>query len=265
MTTSAVGGHGLGRGGDPDERLSLRVRELIRYEFRVPSRWLPALAFNSAFVVVMWIWMQPETAFDHRAVVLLPLAFASWVFAGAFLTNLFGDAPDRWRLSLHDGKAIRSEITARNLAFWILVAPACAVMCLIIAPAEHEFMLGFAVLLLVLFVPLGYLGTTSLLAPLVPYHRLSVRDRIRRRDTWPRYGLAMFLPFLLTIPAAFLADLPVEIAMMMFGMDDTAMVVAAILTVPWAVFMWQGLIYVSCVIAERRQVELGEFLADPTR
>ncbi len=263
MSASATDSQAVDDLDRPYEQLWTRVKVLLRHEFSAPQYWLPGLVFNALVVVAVWILIDPSIAHEHTALIFFPLAFASWVFADVFVTNLFGNAPDRWRNSLDDGKAIRAEMTARNLAFWILVSPICIALCIAIVPSQHDLVLGAAVFLMVLFVPFGYFGMACLVAPLLPYHPLSVKERLTQPGTWVRFGLALLMPFLLTFPAAVVADLPVEVGIYFFGTKSSHMLIFAILTVPWALFLWQALIGASAWLTGKRRDHIRKFLTTP--
>ena len=58
-------------------------------------------------------------------------------------------------------------------------------------------MISLAVAVAVLFLPFPYLGLAAIVAPLLPFHPMPMRERFRRRDTWLRYGIAVALAYLL--------------------------------------------------------------------
>lgn len=126
-------------------------------------------------------------------------------------------------------------------------------------------MLSIAVVVAVLTLPFAYLGVCSLVAPLLPFHKMPWRERLKRRDTWLRYGVGLVIPYVLTTPAALITLTPAVLIIRFVGQDPSHFLIAAILTTPWSFFLWRLLLRGTNKITAKRHNWLAVFLADPSR
>lgn len=157
-------------------------------------------------------------------------------------------------------------MTVQNLSLWVIISPACMLLSLALLPSGGDVTVSLAVAVAVLVLPFPYMGLAAIVAPLLPFHPMPIRQRLGRRDTWLRYGFAIALAyFLLTAPAALFALGPALLVVTIIGQEPVHFLLAAILMVPWCFFLWRAGLYIAGLIAIRRQAWLKEFLADPTR
>ncbi|HAM22714.1 MAG TPA: hypothetical protein DCQ04_10650 [Actinobacteria bacterium] len=234
--------------------------------FTPPFEVVSSVLVNVAIVLGVWFLINPDLVLRHTALIFLPVAIASWSFSDVPATNLIGGKADHARDRLHDADLIRRVMTVQNLALWVLIAPACMLLALALTPSGDDATISIAVAIAVLFLPFPYLGLAAIVAPLLPFHPMPMRERLRRRDTWLRYGIAVALAYLLlTTPAAIISLGPAMLVLTFVGQDSIHYLLAAILMTPWCIFLWQCGLRIAARIAIRRQTWLAEFLADPTR
>lgn len=251
---------------DPHGSLVSQVRAELRFMFTPPFEVVSSVLVNVAIVLGVWFLINPDLVLRHTALIFLPVAIASWSFSDVPATNLIGGKADHARDRLHDADLIRRVMTVQNLALWVLIAPACMLLALALTPSGDDATISIAVAIAVLFLPFPYLGLAAIVAPLLPFHPMPMRERLRRRDTWLRYGIAVALAYLLlTTPAAIISLGPAMLVLTFVGQDSIHYLLAAILMTPWCIFLGQCGLRIAARIAIRRQTWLAEFLADPTR
>ncbi len=251
---------------DPHGSLAHQVRAELKVMFSPPFEVVSSVLVNVAIVLGVWFFINPDLVLRHTALIFLPVAIASWSFSDVPATNLIAGKADHARDRLHDTHLIRRIMTVQNLALWVVIAPACALLAVALMPSGGEAMISLAVAVAVLFLPFPYLGLAAIVAPLLPFHPMPMRERFRRRDTWLRYGIAVALAYLLlTTPAAIISLGPAILILTFVGQDSIHYLLAAVLMTPWCIFLWQCGLRIAASIAIRRKAWLEEFLADPTR
>lgn len=234
--------------------------------FRPPFEVVSSVLVNAAIVVGIWFFINPSIVLRHTAIIFLPVAIGSWALSDVPATNLIAGKATHTRDCLHDATLIRRVMTVQNLALWVLISPACMLLSLALLPSGGNPTVSAAVAIAVLFLPFPYMGLAAIVAPLLPFHPMPARQRLRRRDTWLRFGAAILLAyFLLTGPAALLALGPAVLLLTLVGQEPQHFALAAFLMIPWCLLLWRGGLWVAARIAMRRRGWLEEFLGDPTR
>lgn len=249
-----------------DESLARQVRSELRVMFRPPFEVVSSVLVNAAVVCGIWFFINPSIVLRHTALVFLPIAIGSWALSDVPATNLIAGKAGQARDRLHDARLIRRVMTVQNICLWVIISPACMLLSLALLPSGGEATVSLAVAIAVLVLPFPYMGLAAIVAPLLPFHPMPIRQRLRRRDTWLRYGLAILLAyFLLTAPAALFALGPALLIVTLVGQEPQHFALAAALMIPWCFFLWRVGLYIAARIAIRRQAWLKEFLADPSR
>lgn|GEM_PF-3429650 len=249
-----------------DEKYSTLVKAEFRSYFIPPFEVPSVVVINVGLALGAWFFISPSVVIRYTSLIFLPVALAAWAFADVPSTNLLG---------VHAGSAVKyidkrrllsRMITVKNIALWLLITPGCVILSIALWPSQHNPLLSLAITIAVQSLPFAYLGLAAIMAPLLPFHPLPWRERLRRRDTWIRYGLAIGIAyFALTGPAAFLALGPALLIMQFVGKEPSHLFIASILVIPWALFIWRMGIRISTKIAMRRKDWLEEFLSDPSR
>jgi hypothetical protein len=117
----------------------------------------------------------------------------------------------------------------------------------------------------VLALPMGYFGAASIVAPLLPYHPMKLRERRHRRDTWKRWTIAVISPYMLIAPASLVLLAPGFLVFYLMGRDEPAPILAVLLITAWTWIFRRLMINWTLALTARRLPALREFLADPTR
>lgn len=241
------------------------VRVQLRQHVRPPFELLQIVVFNMALVVFCWFVLGPDTISRLSGLIFLPAVMASWAFADVPATNLYGSDPAATLAVLDDEAGLRRLILVRNVTLWLIVSPAVALLALVLAWDLDQMQVGILVFALVLGLPLGFLAGTAIMAPLLPYHQLSVRERLARRDTWLRWGVCVVLPYFLITPAALLLLAPGYLIYHALGETTAAAVLALVVITAWTwTFRRLALDLTLRLTAERRE-SLRAFLSEPAR
>lgn len=249
-----------------DRSLWWQLRQELHSVFRPPFEVIGIVLVNVALVLGMWFLLGPDTVARYSSLIFLPVATTSWAYADVPATNLFGSHSGQVLSFIDDPAKIKRVITVQNIALWLVVSPAMMLFSLALIPSQDEPMMSVAVGIAVLLVPFAYLGLASIMAPLLPFHPLPWRERLARRDTWLRYGLALGIAyFALTGPAIILAGIPALILLHFFGGEPEIYLIGALVSIPWSFVLWRLGLAIAVRVTMRRRQWLEAFLADPAR
>lgn len=251
---------------DLDSGLLGQVRAELRGYFRPPFDVPTIVVINISLALGIWFFINPGDVIRFTSLAFLPIGLVAWAFADVPSTNLFGATAPYAVQHMDEPAKLRRMMTVKNLALWVLVSPACFLLSLALMPGIGTPLLSLAVGVAVMALPFAYLGLAAVIAPLLPFHPMPWRERLHRRDTWLRYGLAVAIAyFALTGPAALLALAPAFLVLAFVGQEPVHLLLGAILITPWTFFLWRLGIHYGVKIALRRRTWLEEFLGDPSR
>lgn len=242
------------------------VRAELRLAFKPPFDVISVVLINMSLALGAWFLINPDVVLNYTSLIFLPIALASWAYSDVPATNLFGVRAEQIVEVLEQPERVRRIMTVENLSLWILVSPLCLLLAIGLLPSQHEPVMSMAIAVAVMCLPFTYLGLAAIVAPLLPFHPLPWRERVRRRDTWPRYGLAVGIAYFgITWPASLVSFTPVIIIVGFVGTTPTHYFAAAVLATPWCLLTWRLGLLLSSRITKHRANFLSEFLADPTR
>lgn len=241
------------------------LKTALRAQFRWPFDDLQVIAFNAVLVIGGWFLLSPSLVFRFTSLIFLPAAIASWTFADVPATNLYGANPQLALQRIDSPVALRRLFSVGNVVLWILISPICFVLAWALAPSQGQWVLSASIAVAVMCMPFAYLGLCALVAPLLPFHRMPIKERLHRRDTWLRWGVGLVIPYVLTAPAALIALSPFILVYNLLGQQQEHFLLAAILMTPWCFLLWRVGLHVATRLTERRHDWLVAFLADPSR
>lgn len=238
----------------------------LRETFRPPFEILQVIFFNVSLVLAGWFLLGPDTITAERfaSLVFLPAVLASWAFSDVPATNLYASQPQRALGALGHPDRLRNLIFARNLTLWCLIAPAGAILSWILALDDNDVPTTIIVAAIVLILPFGFLGITSIVAPLLPYHPMSIKERRKKKNTWIRWGVAVIIPFILTMPSAFLLLLPAIGLVELMGRSSTSVGLALLVTIVWTYIVRKIAVGITLRLTAQREERLRAFLSDPS-
>ena len=252
---------------DPDDWSVLGGLSYELYStLRPPFELLQVVFFNMALVLAGWFLLGPDSITSERfaSIVFLPAILASWAFSDVPATNLYGSQPDRALKALGHPTRLHNLILGRDLALWTLIAPAGAILSLLLALKDNETTTTLLVTAFVLIMPLGYLGIAAIAAPLLPYHSVPMKQRLQLRKTWLRWGFAVILPFLLSTPVAVLLLAPALALVEVFGKEPWVFLVAGVVVLGWTALVRRLAVRYTVRLTFRREDKLRAYLSDPT-
>lgn len=250
----------------PDESLWSMLKEELGSYFKPPFEVISIVLINVALALGAWFLINPDVVMKYTALIFLPIALASWAYADVPATNLLGSHAEQVIPILDQGKRLRRIMTVQNLALWILVSPAGLVLSLALAPSQNEPIVSLAIGVATMVLPFVYLGLAAIMAPLLPFHPMPWKERLARKDTWVRYGLALSIAYFgLTWPASVIALAPSSLVFGLAGDGPEHYLISAVLITPWCLFIWRMGLFISSRITARHHGRLTAFLADPSR
>ena len=243
-----------------------QVRAELRIVFSPPFDVLSVVVINVGLALGAWFLINPDIVLNYTALVFLPIALASWALSDVPATNLFGGRSEQILEHFDEPAELRRIMTVENIVLWLLVAPGSMLLSLALMPSQHEPLISIAISIAALCIPFAYLGLAAIMAPLLPFHPMPWRQRLQRRDTWPRWAVAIGVAYFgLTWPAGVLAVGPAAFILNYVGQEPIHYLIAAIVITPWCLLIWRTGLRISTRIAEWRRPWLEQFLADPNR
>ncbi|HEX4016398.1 MAG TPA: hypothetical protein VHX15_06630 [Frankiaceae bacterium] len=170
--------------------------------FRPPAEIPLILAANAALMCGGW-FLLPDSLrdwlFSIHGALAFPIVLESWMLADVPSTNVLGGDAAGALAALGDGRAFQRFLYAKSLALWLLSAPICAAVAIVIGTSQHHHFDMFAICAVILAMPLGVLGISAWVGILFPYHPRSLRWRWAQRCHSPgsfvRWVLLVLTPY----------------------------------------------------------------------
>lgn len=196
---------------EPSVQLTTEERGGLRAA--IAAQWHEAWhwPFEAPLVVVLnaglflgAVYLVPPDVRDWLVTLHGPLTFAmllqSWMVADVPATNVIGSSPALALAALDDPDpdAISDYLLAKIWLMWLLTAPVCAVIALVIGVRHAELVPALGVATALLVVPFPTLAVASWLGVVMPYRQRSLAWRWARRRDWragPRWLVLVFLPW----------------------------------------------------------------------
>ncbi len=243
--------------------------------WRNPADTLTTVAFNAVLMIGAWFLLPRNWLFEWTGPSGFALALAGWMYADVTATNVL--APDREKVlaSLDDRAALRRILGAKAVALWMLIAPLCATIAIVVGFVERDWMFTAVVIVAVALCPFGPLAGSSLVGVFFPYHQRSLRWRWEQRARWRTVVVRWLI--LLVLPYGVFPALSVAVAVAPVALwrsvrpadaptriDTAAFALCVVLAVVISALMW--------VVARRiavsriqRHAPLAEYLRDCDR
>ncbi len=164
----------------------------------------PLVVALNAGLFLCAVYLVPLEFRDWLVTLHGPLTFAmllqSWMVADVPATNVIGSSPALALAALEDpdSSAIGDYLLAKIWLMWLLTAPVCAVIALVIGVQHDELMPALGVATALLVVPFPMLAVASWLGIVLPYRQRSLAWRWARRRDWRagvRWLVLIFLPW----------------------------------------------------------------------
>jgi hypothetical protein len=163
----------------------LELKRCLRPPAEIPQ----ILAANAALVCGGW-FLLPDSLrdwlFSVHGALAFPIVLESWMLSDVPSTNMLGGDAQGALAALGDGRSFQRFLYAKSLALWVLSAPICAALAIVIGTYQHHHIDTLAISAVILAMPLGVLGISAWVGILFPYHPRSLRWRWAQRRHSPR-------------------------------------------------------------------------------
>ena len=233
------------------------------------------VAINGLLRAGAWFLPPPDWFFGVHTARVFPIILAVWMLADVPATNVLGSDARRIAAVLDSPRELRRMLTAKNLVLWVLVAPLCVVVALVVALLTQATLLSTpATIAAITIVPFGALGVAAWLRILHPYHALPLRLRWQHRRPYGRmvlrWALLVVLPYGLVPLVATVVILPVLSGWRLssgswVSGSDAAFALGVVIVAAVATAAWFGGHAIGTRLAGRRSQALRAFLDDPLR
>jgi hypothetical protein len=262
--------------------LPTNLRQAVRIElgraFHSPYEAPIVVAVNGALMSGLWFWLPPHwknALFSVHGSLAFAMVLAGWMFSDVPATNVVGSDARRVHAALDDPKMFRRLLYAKNIVLWILVAPLCSVVALVIGINAHDLSATVVSIVAIAIVPFGALGFSAWLGIRFPYHPVALAERWAHRRPWKHMIIRWFslalTPYILvpTILAVFmLPSLAYWSVFAEHGLQSklsngeyaVGMLIACVLAVAGSIGGHQ----LGERLARRRKADLSAYLADPS-
>jgi hypothetical protein len=254
--------------------LPAAVRAQLRRAFTPPYEAPFVVVANGVLMGLAWFLLPPEWLFHVHTARVFPITLAAWMLADVPATNVLGSDPVRTSLVLDRPRELRRLLTAKHLTLWLLVAPICSVVAVVVGVGSGERPLGVASTVAALvIVPFGALGIASWLGILWPYHVLSLDQRWRGRRPYGRmivrWLTLAIVPYMLVPFLAGAIVAPVLLVWRRHGLtltsaDDRGFAALVLVLAVVSALAWLVGQAVATRLAANRATALRSYLADPS-
>jgi hypothetical protein len=238
---------------------------------------LLAVGFNAALVTVCW-FLLPDSIrnwlFVLHGALVFPFILEMWMLGDTPATNVAGRDAVRAASQLDDPSALRLWLRAKHIVLTSFIGPIAAIVAMVIAALQQEYMTGAAIAITLLFLPSrrverrGMDRTLAALSP--PEAALALAASFRLASSVASVGVLLVLPYLVVPLIGIVLLSPTLIIWIIAhqGYPPHEMAPAGLWTgtavsivVSLIVFAWAP--GVASKIARRRRDQLHDYLSDP--
>jgi hypothetical protein len=262
---------------EPLQPLWRAVGAELKRSFRWPADIPVILAANALAMCIGWFFLPDSLRdwfFSIHGALAFPIVLESWMLSDVPSTNVLGGDAKGTLSALGDRKSFQRFLYAKSLAIWVLAAPVCTALAIIIGSSQHHRQATVAVCAVILAMPFGVLGISSWVGILWPYHPRSLRWRWAQRRHSAR-GLLRWIVLVITpynfVPIVCGIVLAPAILLTRHGSKAVGMLtgrgfsLGALIGCAMAAVAFVVGHAVGARLAERRHTQLVAYLSDPDR
>lgn len=262
---------------EPPEPLWRAVGAELKRSFRWPADVPVILAANALAMCVGWFFLPDSLRdwfFSVHGALAFPIVLESWMLSDVPATNMLGGDAKGALAALSDRESLQRFLYVKSLVLWVLAAPVCSVLAIVIGSSQHHRVATVAIVAVILAMPFGVLGISAWVGILWPYHPRSLRWRwAQRRESLrgiARWIVLLVIPYnfvplvcgLVLAPAILLTRHGSKTLGMLTGRGFT---IGALLGCAMAMVAFVVGHAVGARLAERRNAHLVAFLSNPDR
>lgn len=178
-------------------RAALR-REFGRFRSH-PGDTILVVALNGLLMTAAWFLLPRTWFFTVTGPSGYALALAGWMYSDVTATNVLAADAELAIPLLDDPPALRTVLSAKETALWLLVAPLCVVAAAVCGVVEDDWVYTTFVIVSVAVIPIGALAITGIVGVLFPYHQRSLRWRWDQRHRFHpvilRWSVLTVIPY----------------------------------------------------------------------
>lgn len=183
------------------DAFSVEFGRSLRPPYEVPI----VIAINGLLVLVFWFTPFKDQMFTLHGALAFPIVLGSWMISDVPATNVLATDRKRVLASLDDEPMLMRLLAAKSALLWILVAPLCVVIAMIIGISNNRPISAVWTIIAIGILPLGALAVCQWTGILWPYHPISLKHRWRDRRkfrTQSRWIILIFAPYIV-VPLVF--------------------------------------------------------------
>ena len=255
------------------EAVAAQVARAFDFPFETPI----VVGVTGLLMPGAWFLLpKPNQLFTFHGTLAFPMVLAGRMLCDVPATNVLGSDPNRSMAHLRDLQSLLRLLYAKTIVLWTLIAPLSAVVAIAVGLHDGRAIDTIFTLAWILIVPFGVLGVSAWAGIYFPYHPIARRNRWAHRRPLKRMILGWVtlavLPYMLVPVLVLIISAPTLLLWYLTSQTngttripdgDFAMGVLISCGLAIAVGLWGH--HSGARIAEKRTVNLVEFLSDPSR
>ena len=235
------------------------------------------IAVNGLLMTGAWFLLpNPNPLFTFHGTLAFAMILAGWMYSDVPATNVLGSDAARSLAAIDDPEALQRLLYAKNIVLWMLVAPICSAVAIVVGLHEHRATATIFSLAWIVVVPLGALGIAAWVGVWWPYHPIAISERWEHRRPlrhmivrWLSlavlpYGLVPALVVVISIPTAVLWYVTSQ-RQGLTRVPDGAFALGVVVGCVIAVAAWIWGHRVTLRLVAKRRDALSGYLADPRK
>jgi hypothetical protein len=253
------------------EAVGMQFARAFHAPFEIPI----VVAVNGLLMTGAWFLLpNPNPLFTFHGTLAFAMILAGWMYSDVPATNVLGSDAERSLAALDDPPALRRLLYAKNIVLWMLVAPICSAVAIVVGLHEHRVTATIFSLAWIIVVPLGALGIAAWVGVWWPYHPVALRDRWDHRSPFRHmivrwltlavlpYGLVPAIAVVISIPTGILWYLTSQ-QQGITRVPDGSFALGVIVGCAIALFAWVWGHRVALRLVAKRRDALAAYLSDP--
>jgi hypothetical protein len=183
---------------EPREGVLADLADELRWTFGARKGWLIGIAFNLvlAGIYVGYTHYHPHSR-DPVDITGLATGVVAWVLSDVVNTNQMGSDAARVRASIERGDSVARILALKTLGLAVLLAPLAATVSVVARLLLDRWRFIPWAVMMDMDVLFAWLGVGCVASVLFPYNPIPLRERIRLRRSWLRWGFCLAVPYLL--------------------------------------------------------------------
>nr|WP_296767961.1 hypothetical protein [Rhodococcus sp. (in: high G+C Gram-positive bacteria)] len=240
---------------------------------RNPTDTLGTVAFNAVLMIAAWMLVPRNLLFTWTGPSGFALALEGWMYADVTASNVLAPDSRRALAAMNTRRDFLRLLTAKAVALWMLIAPLCATVAVVVGFYDGRWLFTVCVVVAVALCPFGALAGTALVGIVFPYHQRSLQWRWQQRrhvGGLVRWGALLVIPYVV-FPMFSALTAAVPLMIWRIGVSDGSRIetadfaVCVVVAIAISAGLWWASRRVAVWWIERHGVSLRAYLNDPDR